>query len=31
MLPKTPLLAPNIKKKKLTHVEELEEHSFAVQ
>lgn len=31
MLPKTPLLAPNIKKKKLTHVEKLEEHSFAVQ
>ncbi|VDI72896.1 Hypothetical predicted protein [Mytilus galloprovincialis] len=31
MLPKTPLLAPNMKKKKLTHVEELEEHSFAVQ
>ncbi|ESO86001.1 hypothetical protein LOTGIDRAFT_235599 [Lottia gigantea] len=31
MLPRTSVLAPRLKKKKLTHVEELEEHSFSVQ
>ena len=31
MLPKTPILEPSVTRKKLTHVEELEKHSFAVQ
>lgn len=31
LLPKTPVLAPRNKKKKLTHVEQLEQHTFRVQ
>lgn len=31
MLPKTPLMTRKTKRKKLTHLEELEEHSFTVQ
>lgn len=31
MLPKTPLMTRKKKRKKLTHLEELEEHTFTVQ
>lgn len=31
MLPKTPLMTRKKKKKRLTHLEELEEHTFTVQ